>query len=618
MRPPITATTGSPEAVESVGLEAILGELRPTPSAYLSAARQIEAAELPSLRSANVSFVSTFTSEILRPYLVVESARRGLSVNPYFAPFNQLEQQVLDGSSLLYQSEPEFVFIATRLEEMASNMVDRFLTLSNDDIDRELAQIEERLRGLVEGVRRHSSATVFVFNFAQMRRPAGGLADSKMDPSQEGMVRDANQRISDICGEFTGVYVFDYARLTLESGLNNWADPKLWYSGRIPFGVDAQAKTGKRLASCLRAACFPPSKCLVVDLDNTLWGGVVGEEGIGGIALSEDYPGNVYKEFQRLLVSLRDRGVLLAIASKNNEADALEVFHGHSDCVLKIEDFAARQIHWNDKVTSLLAIAEELNIGVDSLAFFDDNPVERAWVRSQLPEVTVIEVPENPMGFADALEASGAFDTLDISAEDRTRGDMYRTENERHQLKGSSVSPEDFLRQLEMEAQIGYVGPETLPRVAQLLAKTNQFNLTTQRHTASDLQTMIESGAVALWLRLIDRFGDNGLVAVAVAVPGIENLGEWSIDTFLMSCRVTGMEVEAALLGVLTNIVRERQGESITGKYIPTAKNSMASEFYPAHSFESVSGNPNLWEWSFANGAVPVPEFVSVSFEPTT
>jgi FkbH-like protein len=538
-----------------------------------------------------------------------------MAVKPYFAPFNQLEQQILDGSSPFYQSKPDFVFIATRLDEMAPQLVNRFLTLSAGDADHELAQVEKRLQDLIEAVRRITSATVFVFNYTLPRYLACGLADTMMKPSQSAVIQTLNGRIARLCDGYTGVHVFDYARLILESGLTSWVDPKLWYLGRIPFGAAAQVKTGARLASYLRAASFPPCKCLVVDLDNTLWGGVVGEEGVGGISLSEDYPGNVYKDFQLLLLSLRDRGVLLAIASKNNQADALEVFQNHSDCVLRIEDFAAQQIHWMDKATSLVAIAEELNIGVDSLAFFDDSPVERAWVRSQLPEVTVIEVPENPLGFADALEDSGAFDFLEISAEDRTRGDMYRTEKDRKQLKGRSLSPEDFLRQLEMKAQIGYVGQETLPRVAQLLAKTNQFNLTNRRHSTSELQAMIDSGAVALWLRLSDCFGDNGLVAVAVAVPGLEYGGEWAIDTFLMSCRVAGRHVETALLSVLTGIVRDLRGESVLGEYVPTPKNGMVSEFYSAHGFELVDENSNLWGWSFTKGAIPIPESVSVSFE---
>lgn len=591
----------------------ILRDLKPTPAAYLSAARQIEATAFKELKPVNVAVLSTFTADLLRPYLVVEGAARGLLVSPYFAPFNQLEQQVLDSASPLYESKPDVVVIATRIEEIAPSLVTRFVALSPTDVDSELADIEARVQSLVEGLRRFTTATVLVFNYASPAFLALGLADTSLEPSQASVVQRANEYVAEICRKFSGVYVFDYSRLVYEFGLRRWYDPKLWYLGRIPFGAEAQLETGRQLARYLRAICFPPCKCLVVDLDNTLWGGVLGEEGLGGIALGEDYPGNVYKDFQRRLLSLRDRGVLLAIASKNNEADVVEVFQKHSDCVLKMENFAATQIHWQDKVMSLTAIAEELNIGTDALAFFDDSPVEREWIRLQMPEVSVIEVPESPLDFSRALSESGAFDHLAIAVEDRLRAKMYQKEQERKQLKAQSVSLEGFLEQLNMAATVGYVNTETLPRVTQLLAKTNQFNLTTRRHTSSEIEAMMESGAVALRLRVTDRFGDNGLVGVAITIPGESE--QWAIDTFLLSCRVIGRRVESVLLSILSRIVRERGGRVLLGEYIPTAKNSPASEFYPAHCFEPIDSARRLWKWDLSQGEVPLPEFVKVRFE---
>ena len=443
----------------------ILHGLKPTPASYLNAARRIEAETLEGLKPVNVAILSTFTSDLLRPYLVAESAARGMLVTPYFAPFNQLEQQVLDGSSSLYESKPDVVIIATRIEEIAQNLVNRFVSLSPTGIDDELAQIEERLRSLIEGLRRSTTATVLVFNYAGPPFLAAGLADASLELSQVSAIQRANERVAEVCRQFSDVYVFDYARIVYEFGLQGWYDPRLWYLGRIPFGAAAQLETARRLARYLRAICFPPCKCLVVDLDNTLWGGVLGETGLGGIALGEDYPGNVYKYFQRRLLSLQDRGVLLAAASKNNEADVLEVFQSHPDCILRKENFATTQIHWQDKAASLAAIAEELNIGTDSLAFFDDSPVERDWIRSQMPEVTVIEVPESPLGFADALEGSGAFDHLMISAEDRRRLELYQKGHESKRLQAESISLEEFLRQLDMTATVGDVSTETLPRV---------------------------------------------------------------------------------------------------------------------------------------------------------
>lgn len=594
--------------------ESIWSNLKPTPSSYLKFAREIGEGLIPGaneeLHPVNIAFLSTFTSEILSQYLVVECARRGLLANPYFAPFNQLEQQVLNSDSLLYQSQPNIVVLALRLEELAPNLVDRFVSLTGDNIDSEMEAVEHRISNLVSGLRRFTTATVLVFDFAAPMRMAAGLADSTLEHPQASVVERTNGLLAGLCRQHTDVHIFDYSRLVQKLGRANWYDPKLWYLGRIPFGTEAQVITAQHLARYIRAASYPPSKCLVVDLDNTLWGGVLGEEGIGGIELGGDYPGSVYKDFQHQLLALRDRGVLLAIASKNNEPDVEEAFSNHPDLVVKLEDFAVRQIHWGDKASSLEAIAATLNIGIDSLVFFDDSPVERAWVRSQLPEVTVIDVPESPLGYADALEYSEAFDFLTVSAEDRIRASMYQSQRKRQKLQNSSLSLEQFLSQLEIKATIGHLNQETLPRVAQLMAKTNQFNLTNRRHTAAELQELVNSGAVALWLRVADKYGDNGLVAVAIAVT--EDTNHWNIDSLVMSCRVFGRHVEIALLSRLTSEVRKRGGNIITGEYIPTSKNGMVAKLYPDHGFKTVKSDGRRWEWDLSFGEVPLPGFVTI------
>lgn len=594
-------------------LEDILQNMRPTPAAYIKAARQIELGGFSELKPISVAFLSTFTSDPLRPYLIVESATRGMLINPFFAPFNQLELQVFDSNSSLYKFKPDVVVIATRLDDISPNLIHRFINLSPADIEKELSAIELRLRGLIEGVRKHIPANVLVFNFAPPIVFAAGLADPFSKPSQFSVIQQANDRVAEICRNATSVYVFDYARMVSEFGLKYWYDYKLLYLGRIPFGANAQMETGRKLARYLRALSVPSAKCLVLDLDNTLWGGVLGEDGFGGIALGEDYPGNIYKEFQRAILSLRDRGILLAIASKNNASDATEVLEKHPDCILKTEDFSAIQINWNDKASSLTAIAKELNIGTDAMVFFDDSPVEREWIRSQMPEVTVIEVPQNPMDYTHALLDSGSFDQLTISSEDKLRGRLYRSEQHRKHLATQFLSLDEFLQKLDMTLKIGYVNSETLPRVSQLLAKTNQFNLTTRRHSASDINAMLESGAVALWLRVADRFGDNGLVGVTIAVP--DKSGQWVIDTFLLSCRVLGRRVETALLAVLSDFVYARGCQVLIGEYIPTAKNKPAADFYKTHSFESLDSQNRFWKYNFDTSEIKIPEFMKVSIE---
>ena len=585
--------------------------LEPKPASYLSAARQIASESGDELRQVRVSILSSFTAEVLRPYLVVEGALRGLRIVPHFCPFNQVEIQALTPTSELYQSQPDVIVVALRLEEIAPNLVSRYVGLSPADVEVELANLQERLQGLLNGIRQQSTATILLWNFAMPVILDAGIADAGLKTPQRAAIDRANAAVAAACHPHAAAHVFDYAGLVAAYGQARWYDPKLFHTARIPFSLEGQMGLGRRLARYVRAVLVPPCKCLVVDLDNTLWGGVLGEEGLGGIALGEDYPGNVYKHFQRRLLSLRAQGILLAVASKNNEADVLEALERHPDMLLRPPDFAAFQIHWGDKATSLQRIATELNIGVDALAFFDDSPVERAWVQQHLPAVTVIDVPSDPLQYMNALEESGAFDRLTISDDDRRRADMIHEARQRQQLQTQVGSVEDFLRDLAMTATIGALGPATLPRVAQLIAKTNQFNLTTRRYTEAQLQALTEQqGGLALWMRLRDRFGDSGLIGVAIGIA--EGSAQWRVDTFLMSCRVIGRQAETALLGALVQQVSARGGKTLIGEYVPTAKNGQVVDFYRSHGFRALHDAGRRWILDLTSTRIASPGFIRV------
>ncbi len=587
-----------------------LETLAPTYGAYLSAARRLEAGEGQALRPVRVFVLSSFTAETVKPYLVVEAARRGLRPTVQFGPFNQFETEILDPNSALYRFDPEVIVLALRLEDMAPALTQAYAGHTPESIARARAEVQQRLQGLIDGIRQHSPALVLLFNFAQPLRLDARFADAGLDVAQSVMVGQANEGVNAVCRAQPEVYVFDYARLTTEVGLERWYDLKLLYMARIPFGSEAQRALGCRLARYLRALLRPPCKCLVLDLDNTLWGGILGEDGIGGIQLGESYPGNVFKHFQQRLRSLRDQGLLLAIASKNNEEDVRQVFEQHADMVLRLDDFAAVQIHWQDKAGSLRAIAEVLNIGLDALAFFDDNPVERAFVQGQLPQVSVIDVPEEPLLYIRALEESGVFDPLLISDEDRRRSRMVQQSRQRVQFQTQAGSVEDFLTGLEMVATVGLVDPATLPRVVQLLGKTNQFNLTTRRHTGADLQDMIRRGGIALWMRLKDRFGDNGLIGVAIGLP--QERGLWRIDSLLLSCRVLGRQAETALLSLLLQHLGARGATEVLGEYIPTAKNKQVAGFYARHQFQPTDEAGQWWRLPLKTNPISVPGFIRV------
>ena len=592
----------------------LLHDLEPKPAPYISAARQIASSSSDDLRLVRVSMLSSFTAEVLRPYLVVEGARLGLHILPHFCPFNQIEIQALDPMSDLYQSQPDVIVVALRLEEVAPNLVWRYVALSRTEVEAELSKLQARLQSLLSQIRQHSNATVLMLNYAIPTVLDAGLADAGLELSQSSAMGRANDMVASVCREQSDAYVFDYARLVAEHGQSRWYDAKLFYTARIPFSLEGQIRFGERLARYVRAVLYPPCKCLVLDLDNTLWGGVLGEDGIGGIALGEDYPGNVYKQFQRRLLSLHDQGILLAIASKNNEADVIEALAHHPDMLLKLPDFAATQIHWGDKASSLKAIAAQLNIGLDALVFFDDSPVERAWVRQSLPEVTVIDVPSDPLHYIAALEASSVCDRLVISDDDRRRADMMQQSRQRAQLCAQAESVEDFLRDLAMTATVGQLGPMTLPRIVQLLAKTNQFNLTTRRHTGAQLQVLVEQQrGIVLWMRLRDRFGDNGLIGIAIGVP--ESREQWRVDSFLLSCRVIGRQAETVLLGALAQHAFEQGCKTLVGEYIPTAKNGQVADFYASYGFQAIEDNGQFWTLDLTKDHITLPEFIHLEYE---
>jgi FkbH-like protein len=587
--------------------------LNASPADYLPLARQIERGDFPELRPMRVAVLGAFTMDPLGPYTVVESANLGLACDLYVAPYNQIEQLVLDSKSPLYQFEPEVIILALRLEDIATPLSNQLLETTESEA--QLAQVSDRFQILLHQIRDRTAATLLVWNFPDIAYLATGLADASSEFSQTATIQRANEELARICRQVSSAYVFDLRRLATEIGLDRWFDPKLYFYARIPFSVPAQRQIGRSLARFFHALSFPPRKCLVLDLDNVLWGGVVGEDGLGGIDLGEDYPGNVYKDFHRHLLTLRSRGILLAIASKNNWADAQEVFENHPDCLLQLSHFTSAQIGWQDKATSLRTIADELNIGIDSLAFFDDSPVERELVRSQLPEVLVVDVPDNPLGYTSALSECAAFDYLSISDEDLQRADLYRQDHHRQQLEQTSHSVADFLRQLDMKAVCGFVGSDTLPRVSQLMAKTNQLNVTTRRYTAGELLKMRDGGAVSIWLRLSDRFGDNGLVGVAIATPTTTTKEQWLVDSLVLSCRVIGRQAEGLLLSQLSNLIEQRGGSELIGEFLPTAKNAPAAAIFSDCGFEALDEAGHRWRWDLAKGPIPKPDFIHVEFQ---
>jgi FkbH-like protein len=530
-----------------------------------------------------LAFLGSYTASFLKPFIIVEAARRGYAAALYFGAFGQLEQEIVDAAGTLWSFAPDAVVIAMRPEDVDIEAVERFHASGGSRFAALANSLLQRIEQCARVARQRLKGPVLVANFAPPAVVPLGPFDAAVPGSLTHAINEMNARLASLVATIPGVFVWDYAGLVRARGTERWTDPRTWLLARAAVAAENQPAFAAHLVRTMVATLRSPSKCLVLDLDNTLWGGVLGDDGPSGIQLGDDYPGSAFKQFQRAVLGYMDRGVLLAVASKNNHDVVEETLRSHPEMVLRWDDFACVKANWRSKSENLRAIASELNIGVDSLVLFDDNPVERAEVGAALPEVGLVEVPIDPAGYIAALHSCEFFDQPSLQAEDRDRAAMYRLERDRRSLEETAKSPEEFLRSLDMQAEVGIAGEQTIGRIAQLIGKTNQFNLTTRRHTHAEVAAMAgDPRHIVAWLRLRDRFGDQGLVVVGIVrceAPAAE------IDTFLMSCRVMNRGVEQAFMAYLIEQARARGCSRITGVYLPTAKNHMVTEFYPELGF---------------------------------
>ena len=353
-----------------------------------------------------------------------------------------------------------------------------------------------------------------------------------------------------------------------------------WLQGKMEIAPQAAPMYGDLLARVIAAQRGLSKKCLVLDLDNTLWGGVIGDDGMEGIVLGEgNASGEAYLALQRYARQLRERGVILAVCSRNNPEVAQAVFRDHPEMVLRLTDIAAFVANWEDKATNLVSIARQLNIGIDSLVFVDDNPAERARIRESLPMVAVPELPDDAALYVRCVARAGYFEAVSFTAEDSARADQYSANAARGNLLESAQSMEDYLRKLEMSLTFGPVEPVNLPRVAQLIGKTNQFNPTTRRHSLQDLTKFMATGqCFTLQFRLADRFGDNGLVSAMILRPDERLKDQIEIDTWVMSCRVFGRQLECEAMNIAVETARRMGVQTFRADYIPTSKNTVVRD----------------------------------------
>ena len=563
------------------------------------------------------AILRSFTVEPILPLLRAEAFAYGIDLEIHVGDFNTYVQDIIDAGSALYRFTPNAVALAVRAEDLAPDLAGGFADLSPETARRAADRVAQSYEQWIGTFRQHSQAALIIHALERAAHPSFGVLDDQTEAGQSGLIRRINGELRRLAGNNRGVYVLDYDALVARHGSAHWHDERKWLMARLPIAAEHLVDMAREWMRYIVPLAGRTCKALVVDLDNTLWGGIIGEDGMAGIKCSAEYPGAAFQALQRALLDLSRRGILLAICSKNNLDDAMEAIEKHPGMLVRPKDFAAMRINWGDKAQNVREIAKELNLGIDSLAFLDDNPFEREQMRAALPEITVIEISGNALEYAAAVRDCPVFERLTLSAEDQQRTTMYAVERARSSAEHKFQSKEDFFRYLEQEADLDPVTDLTLARVAQLTQKTNQFNVTTRRYSEAQIAEMAKRSDWHIFsIKVRDRFGDHGLVGVAITHDEGE---QCEIDTFLLSCRVIGRTVETALLAHIAKSAADRGRKRVIGWFLPTKKNAPARDFYEQHGFvrERADDSGTLWVLDLKSSTLTSPDWIKLNVAET-
>jgi FkbH-like protein len=540
-------------------------------------------------RPVRLAVLSSSTVSHLLPAIRVGGLRRGLWIDTYEAPFGAYAQDLADPASNLHAFRPDAVLFAFDTPHVTGGLSPG---ATPAEAEAARAQALDHLRRMWCTARDAFRCPIIQQALLPTAQPLLGSNEHRLPGSRRHAVPLLNAAIR-VAADQEGVDLLALDDAVTTHGLAAWHDPVWWLRARQAVAPSAAPLYGDLVARLLAAGQGLTKKCLVLDLDNTLWGGVVGDDGSAGLVLGPgSAEGEAYLGLQAYARDLASRGVILAVVSKNDAANALEVFDHHPEMLLRRADIACFLANWDDKATNLRRVAATLNIGLDALVFVDDNPFEREWVRAELPMVTVPELPEDPALYATRLAEAGDFEALHVTQEDRARGAHYAANAVRAASIGEGGDLAAYLEGLDMRLTWRRFDPLGLPRIVQLINKTNQFNLTTQRITEGEASALLaDPEAIALQFRLVDRLGDNGMIGVVIA--RLTEPATYAIETWLISCRVLGRGVERAVLAVLAEAVGQAGGYDLVGRYRPSPKNAMVRDHYPMLGFTPLATEPD-------------------------
>lgn len=536
----------------------------------------------PAEKKKKIAILSTLSTKHFSNIIHFLLAEKNIKTDFYELEYLAPEVEILNDDSDLYKSNPDYLFIFSDERDIKewpplfsdSESITEFSKKATSSNLKLWSKVRSRL----------PQCQIFHGQYVlPAERQLGGL-ESNFIFSRSSILQQIN--LENIRQRSNGVYLLDMDYFASQIGKSNWFDETSYYVSKQPSSIEGMVLVARHIERLITADCGRIRKCLVLDLDNTLWGGIIGDDGIDGITLDPTHPlGQAFIDFQTYVKSLKERGVLLAVCSKNNLDIAMNAIENHEHMRLKKEDFACIVANWETKDKNLIHIAQKLNIGLDSIVFFDDNPIERGLVRTQLPMIQTIEVPQDPALYRRALEKALAFEWTHLSSDDLIRNETFVHQSKREEVLDKAMNYDDYLESLQLQGQFEYVDPKSIPRFAQLINKTNQFNIRTQRYTEAEVLSFFNSGEYYLFqLKLNDRFSSYGVISCLILKK--INATECFIDTWVMSCRVLKLGVESMVINNIVEFLKKQQIQILWGEYIKTAKNDLVSELLPSLGFK--------------------------------
>ena len=564
-----------------------------------------EARKLDSSRctqTLRVAVLGDCSTQHLTTILPALFCRASIDASLFEAEYDSIELQAFDPGSDLYAAAADAIVLLNSTGKLRQKYY-----AFGDDKSGFVAHILDKITAVWDAIGRHTQSPVLQSTFVLPIERFSGNFDNRVEGSLYACAQRINAEIAKLARAHSNVLINDIDYLAAYVGRRTWLDETLWTVAKGFCALEHLPRVAQNIVDIVAATQGAGIKCVVLDLDNTLWGGTVGDDGLDGIRIGSLGEGEAFASFQSYLRELQRRGLLLAVCSKNDPSNALQPFKQHPDMVLREDDIAVFVANWDNKVDNLRTIQATLNVGFDSIVFLDDNPFERNLVRQFLPEVVVPELPEDPANYVSCLSELNLFETTTSSGLDHGRTAAYRDQARRESTRLEFASLEEYLQSLHMKATLARFDPFCLPRVAQLIQRSNQFNLTTERYSEAECESFMRDldGCYPFWISLKDKFGDNGLILVAICRLSPDEI---RIDSFLMSCRVLQRGVEQLAMNTIVDFARRRGVARVTGQYVPTSRNRMVKPFYPQFGFRTVGERSD----GTTDFAIAVADYVTV------